>query len=122
MGAERTGIITLVGLRATGYHGVLATERHAGQEFVVDLTIEVDWPGKDDICDTVDYGELAGRVVSIIEGKPVNLIETVAQLIADAVLDDRRVHAVTVTVHKPDAPISAHFEDVKVQISRRNHD
>ena len=51
-----------------------------------------------------------------------NLIETVAAEIADAVMDDERLHAVEVVVHKPDAPIPLTFADVAVvaRRSRRN--
>ena len=60
------GRITLTGLRARGYHGVYDFERAAGQDFVVDVRLELDL-GKaavsDDVADTVHYGELAERLV-----------------------------------------------------------
>src|SRR5262245_20565988 len=98
--------IALHGLRARGYHGVLPAERQLGQEFVVDVSLEIDLSraaASDDVADTVHYGELATRLVSIVSGPPVNLIETLAQRLADACLADPRVHAVEVTVHKPAA-------------------
>ncbi len=119
---DRLVTITLSGLRARGFHGVLEAERRTGQEFVVDLTLEVAPPSADDIAETVHYGELAGAVVAIIEGEPVNLIETLAARIADAVLSDRRIRRLTVTVHKPQAPIPQKYDDVSVTISRSNDD
>lgn len=121
MGVDRTGVIRLAGLRARGTHGVFDFERADGQEFIVDLAIEVDMPANDDIAATVDYGELATKVVGIIAGDPVNLIETLAEQIAASVLADQRIRHVQVTVHKPQAPIEARFDDVAVTISRRNH-
>ena len=97
-----TDRITLTGLRVRGHHGVYDHERRDGQDFVV----------------TVHYGELAGRVAEIVSGTPRNLIETVGTEIADDVMKDDRVHAVEVTIHKPDAPIPLDFADVAVTIRR----
>lgn len=119
---DRLVTISLMGLRAHGFHGVFEVERQTGQEFVVDLALEVTAPSADDIAETVHYGELASAVVAIIEGEPVNLIETLAARIADAVASDRRIRRLTVTVHKPHAPIREKYDDVSVTISRRNDD
>jgi dihydroneopterin aldolase len=117
-----TDRIALRGLRAVGHHGVYADEREKGQPFVVDVVLEVDTgaaAASDEVTDTVHYGELAARVVAVVEGDPVNLIETLAQRIADVCLDDDRVDAVEVTVHKPEAPVGVEFSDVAVSIVRR---
>ncbi len=53
-----------------------------------------------------------------VESDPVDLIETLAQRIADVCLLDSRVEWVRVTVHKPDAPIDASFRDVALTITR----
>ena len=113
--------ITLTGLTVFGYHGVFDFERRQGQEFTIDLTLQVPLAAaaaSADVADTVHYGELADRVAAIVAGEPVNLIETLAQRIADAALDDARVAAVTVTVHKPHAPIEQTFADVSVTVRR----
>lgn len=113
--------IVLAGLTARGHHGVYGFEREAGQEFVVDVVLEIDLApaaATDDVTDTVHYGELANRLVKIVEGPPVNLIETLADRLAAACLDDPRVTATTVTVHKPQAPIQHQFGDVAVSIHR----
>lgn len=113
--------ITLTGLTVFGHHGVFDFERRQGQEFTIDLILQVPLAAaaaSDDVADTVHYGELADRVAAIVAGEPVNLIETLAQRIADAALDDARVAAVTVTVHKPHAPIEQTFADVSVTVRR----
>ncbi|MFT4212695.1 MAG: dihydroneopterin aldolase [Microbacterium sp.] len=113
--------IVLTGVRATGFHGVYPDERRDGQEFVVDLELTLDLrpaSRSDHVADTVHYGELAEQVVSIVEGDPVDLVETLAQRIADAVLGRPLVEAVRVTVHKPSAPITVPFGDVAVTIER----
>jgi dihydropteroate synthase len=115
------GLISLRGLRARGRHGVYDFERAQGQEFVVDATLELNLgpaAASDDVTDTVHYGELAERLVEIVTGEPVNLIETLADRLASACLADGRVAAATVTVHKPQAPIPHEFGDVAVTIRR----
>jgi dihydroneopterin aldolase len=117
-----TDRIVLTGLRARGRHGVYDFERAEGQDFVVDVVLELDLrpaAGSDDVRDTVDYGELADRLVAIVTGEPLNLIETLAERLAAACLADDRVVAATVTVHKPQAPIPHEFADVAVTIERR---
>lgn len=113
--------IRLAGLRAFGRHGVYASERERGQEFVVDVELDVDVSraaASDDVADTVDYGALADRLVEIVAGNPVNLIETLAHRLAKVCLAVAGVKAATITVHKPGAPISHQFDDVSVTIRR----
>ncbi|HLT10071.1 MAG TPA: dihydroneopterin aldolase [Micromonosporaceae bacterium] len=114
------GTIRLTGLRAHGHHGVYDFEREAGQEFIVDATLELDLgpaAKSDDIADTVHYGELADRLVAIITGEPVNLLETLASRLLEACLADDRVQTATVTVHKPQAPVPHAFTDVSVTLT-----
>lgn len=114
--------IRLSGLSATGYHGVFEHERREGQRFVVDLVLYTDLrpaAAADDLTLTAHYGELAEQVCTIIEGDPVNLIETLAERIAAHVLAAFDViEAVDVTVHKPQAPITVPFGDVEILIHR----
>lgn len=114
--------ILLSGLKATGYHGVFDHERRDGQEFTVDLVLYTDLrpaAAADDLTLTAHYGELAEQVCALIAGEPVNLIETLAERIADHVLAGFGVvEAVDVTVHKPHAPITVPFGDVEIQIHR----
>lgn len=113
--------IGLVGLRGRGRHGVFAHERANGQHFIVDVMLVLDLAPaakSDDLADTVDYGALATDVVAIVEGEPVQLIETLADQIAMRCLADSRVHEVEVTVHKPEAPVTVPFADVTVTMKR----
>ena len=119
--SRRSDRIALLGLRIRGYHGVFEHERVDGQDFFVDVVLDVDTgvaARSDDLADTVDYGALAQRVAEVVAGEPVNLIETLAQRIADICLVDPRVAAVEVRVHKPTAPIPLPFDDVVVTIYR----
>lgn len=109
----------MTGITSTGYHGVFPEERREGQPFVVDVVLEFTLETRtDDLRDTVNYAEVAADVESVVTGEPRNLIETVAGDIAERLLARGRVERVTVTVHKPQAPISQPFGDVSVTICR----
>lgn len=116
--------IRLTGLSARGYHGVLPSERQEGQLFSVDLVLDLGQRGTavaaqtDSLDDAVDYSVIAGQVIELIEGEPVNLIETLAERVADVALAHHRVRSVRVTVHKPQAPLTVAFDDVAVSILR----
>lgn len=113
--------ITLTGLRVFGRHGVYEHERQAGQDFLIDFTLHVDTrraADSDDVADTIHYGEAAQLVADIVGGEPVDLIETLAARIAEALLAESGVERVRVTVHKPDAPIPLPFTDVSVTVQR----
>ena len=113
--------LSLVGLEAHGHHGVLASERREGQPFRIDVVLGLDTApaaASDDLADTVDYSQLAVAVTRAVETHPVDLVETLAQRVADLCLDDPRVEWTEVTVHKPHAPVAAAFSDVALTIHR----
>ncbi|MFF4588085.1 dihydroneopterin aldolase [Streptomyces sp. NPDC000345] len=113
--------VALRGLKARGYHGVFPEERAQGQTFVVDLVLGLDTrpaAADDDLAKTVHYGIVAEEVVAVVEGEPVDLVETLAERIAQACLKHERVQEVEVVVHKPNAPITVPFDDVTVTITR----
>jgi len=117
----RLDTITLTGVKAQGTHGVLESEHREPQPFVVDATMWVDITDAcrgDDLADTVNYAQIAERIVSVIHGEHCDLIERLAQRIADSILLSYRVRSVQVTVHKPQAPIGVPFDDVSVTITR----
>jgi dihydroneopterin aldolase len=117
--------IALTGLRVRGNHGVFDFERRDGQDFVVDVELEVDTgaaAASDDLADTVHYGQVAERLAAVLGGDPVNLLERLADRLARVCLADERVVAATVTVHKPQAPIPLSFSDVAVTIRRTRAD
>ena len=113
--------IEILGIRGHGYHGVLPDERRDGQEFSVDVVLEVDTTvaaAMDDLSHTVDYGAVAVLVHEHITGEPHLLIEALADRIAEALIALERVDVVEVSVHKPHAPIAVPFTDVIVRVRR----
>lgn len=114
--------LNIVGVECFGHHGVFDFERREGQTFVVDLTLGLDTrpaAASDALADTVDYGSLVHAVKAAVENDPVDLIEKLAQRVADVCLLDPRVEWTRVTLHKPGAPIDATFSDVALTITRK---
>ncbi len=114
--------IKLTGIWGFGYHGVFDHEAKNGQDFYVDLEISLDLSAaskSDDLNDTIDYGSLADLVVEEITGERVELIERLAGRIADRIKKQfAEIEKISVTVHKPKAPVSAQVADISVTITR----
>lgn len=113
--------VAIRGLRARGFHGVLGFEREVGQTFIVDVEMAVDVApaaAADDLRLTVDYGAVATAVMAVVTGPPFALIETLADRIAARVKEFEGVQQVTVSVHKPYAPVTEIFDDVVVTVTR----
>ena len=114
--------ISILGIKAFGYRGVLPHEAVEGQEFIVDLLITLDLQAashSDDLADTVNYADLAQIVHKNIVGERVQLIERLAGRIADAIKSTYlQISSISVTVHKPHAPVNLDFNDISVTISR----
>lgn len=117
---ENADVIEIMGLQAYGYHGVFDYERAHGQLFLADISLLVSPARDDDLATTADYGAVAEQAHAILAGEPCQLIETVAQRIADACLAFPTVRAVEVTIHKPSAPVTVPFRDIALRIVRRS--
>ena len=113
-------LIKINGISAKGFHGVFQSERKKGQKFIVDIELNVNLNNlKDDLSKTVNYAEVAQIAHDNITGKPVLLIETLAENIARLILRKyKKVKQVKVIVHKPKAPLALNFKDVSVEIIR----
>jgi dihydropteroate synthase len=114
--------IQLFGVRDYGYHGVLQHEREQGQYFSIDATLGLSIAHAaqtDDLADTVNYAEVSDAIRARITGEPMDLIEKLAELIAQDCLAFPQVVSARIQVHKPDAPIEGDFADVVV--SRYKH-
>src|SRR2546430_12729160 len=108
-----TGRLILSGLTAFGYHGNNPAERKLGQTFHADLEVVLDTQraaASDSIDDTLSYPRLEEATRKILEGKPANLLETVAERIADAILKHPEVAQVTVRDRKSTRLNSSHSQ------------
>ena len=115
-------VVEIRGLRVMGTHGVLDFEREMAQPFEVDIDVETDLAAagrSDDLADTIDYGWVSQQAAAVVAGQHAELIERVAQDIADAVLTDTRITAVTVVVRKLRPPVPVDVATTAVRITRR---
>lgn len=98
-------------------HGVYDFERARDQRFSADIIMWVETAGAtDDIAATVSYADIADEAMAVLTGNAVDLIETLAETIAERVMSHEGVVGTEVTVHKPDAPIDHPFADVSVTV------
>lgn len=113
--------IILSGIEIYGHHGCTAEEQTRGQIIKVDIEMNLNLSaaGKtDEISETVDYSKVLFDVEKIVAGESRKLIETVAEEIAEKILNDYKVDSVKVTVHKPFANLPIKYDDVAVEIFR----
>ena len=114
--------IRVTGIKAFGYHGVLPHEATEGQDFIVDLLVTLDLRAvslSDDLQETINYADLAQIAHDNIVGARVQLIERLAGRIAEEISSAySQITSVSVTVHKPHAPVAVDFEDISVTITR----
>ncbi|MBM7650280.1 dihydroneopterin aldolase [Bacillus ectoiniformans] len=118
--------IYVTGMEFYGYHGVFPEETKLGQRFKVDAVLELSLrqAGETDQLEySVNYAEIYQVCQQIAEGKPYQLVETVAEQIAASLLNKfTRVQACTIKVIKPDPPIPGHYQHVAVEITRGRED
>lgn len=113
--------IELRGLRVVATHGVLDEERVRAQPFELDLDLALDTAAaatSDDLADTVDYGAVLDTAARIVAGPPRRLLESVAVAVADALLAEPRVRAVTVTLRKLRPPVAHDLDSAGVRVHR----
>lgn len=117
-----TGEILVHDLRVLAHVGVPEAERAVEQPLSIDLVLFVDLDAagaSDDVADTVDYGAVCVAVADAVAAEPVALLERLAAVVADTVLDlDGRTEAVTVTVTKLRPPVPRDVEATAVRIHR----
>ncbi|MGE4273893.1 MAG: dihydroneopterin aldolase [Desulfitobacterium sp.] len=118
MARDRIG---LRGLKFYGFHGVLNEENSLGQIFIVDIDLFADLSiagRSDQVEDTISYAEVYTRIKTIVKKERYQLIEKLAERIAEVVLAEFACEGVSVTVHKPQAPMQGIFDDAFVEIYR----
>lgn len=93
-----------------------------GQRFVVDLQVYLDLSAagrSDALQDTITYSDLYRIAEAVVEGEPHSLLESVAETIAEQILDSFSAAAVRVCVGKPSPPIAdAILKGASVEIYR----
>lgn len=115
-------VIRLSGLQLAARIGVLEQEQTADQPLMVDAELRLDLSAagrSDALTHTVSYADIADLIEHVVTSRSFALIEALATVLVQAVIrSDARIEAATITVHKPQAPLSQSFEDVSVTIHR----
>jgi FolB domain-containing protein len=114
-------LIELRGLRLAGVCGVLPEERERRQPLEVDIDVVADLAeaGRtDDLAVTVDYGRLCDDVERVVATNQPQLLERLAELIAQAVLGHECVVEVTVALRKLRPPVPQQLATSGVRITR----
>ena len=118
-------MIFVTGLVVHAHHGVGEDEGRIGQQFLIDLAVELDLSNaaqSDKLADTISYADIINEASEAFRATRYRLVEAAAGAVADALLASfARIERLRVTVHKPHAPIAAVFGDVGVTLSRSRH-
>lgn len=105
-----------------GYHGLLKEENILGQKFFIDIEIETDTRKagiNDDFTKTINYAEVYEITRKFVEDKKFNLIEALAENIANEILNKFKIaYSVMVRVRKKEAPVKGIFDYMGVEIRR----
>ena len=103
------------------YHGVLSEERRLGQKYEVDVEYSFDIARTvrtDSLDATVNYSDVFNTVEEIVRGRTFNLVETLAESIANNLISSFPMKSVTVRVRKPHPPVEGHISSVEVEIHK----
>jgi len=121
----KTDKIIINNMKIYAYHGVFEEEKKMGQNFYIDLEIykSLKLAGTtDDLNYSTDYSKIYKLTEDIAKKNKFNLIETLAEKIADKIMEASHVNAVMVRVKKPAAPIEGNFDYVGVEIFREKNE
>ena len=114
-------VLRLEGMRFFGHHGCLADERSAGVHLDVDVEVRTDTRGAartDRVEDTIDYARLVEKCRRVVEDDSYHLVETVAERLAEGLLEEPRVASVRVRVAKR-PPLAVAVDRFSVTVERR---
>lgn len=120
-GPETIVTVEIVGLSIYTHHGVTEAEREVGQRLVLDIRMELggtDATVTDRIEDTVDYGEVCQLAALVAQQRSYKTLERLSTAIADRIISDFEVQAVSVKCAKPEPPIPLPVEEVAVEVWR----
>jgi 7,8-dihydroneopterin aldolase/epimerase/oxygenase len=115
--------VHLQGMVFYGHVGVHESEKVRGQDFIIDASLfcpPLAACESDALDQTIDYGQAYALIQDIVQNARFDLIERLADEIAARLLDRFQLaEMVEITVSKPHAPISGHFQAMSVRITRK---
>ena len=117
--------IRIDNLEVFAYHGVAQFEKINGQPFFVNAILYTDIrPAglQDDISLSTNYGEICHFINNWMKDNMYDLIETVAESLAEQLLlNFGSISELVLEIRKPKAPVGLPFESVSVRIRRSWH-
>lgn len=117
--------ITIKNLRVFACHGVFPEEQKIGQPFFISAKLYLDTGSaarEDSLETSVDYGEVCHFLTSLMTEKTFRLIEAAAEYLAQNLLwKYPLIHAVELSLSKPNAPVNLPFEDISITVKRSWH-
>ena len=116
--------IQVEGINVYGTHGVYEQEKKKGQEFRIDLQIELrenilnfENYKSESFDNSVNYENLVNEVINVSDNNSFDLIETFAYEILNSLRKYNNISKATVTIHKPNSPLTELVEDISVTAS-----
>ncbi len=116
------GQLTIRNLVFYGYHGVQDFEKELGGRFEVDIRLRYPFrraASDDNLDQAIDYQKVYSVVKDMVTTRKYHLIETLADHIADALIERFEVDEVTVVLRKNKVPIDAVLDYVEVEVTRQ---
>ncbi|MBF0178337.1 MAG: dihydroneopterin aldolase [Magnetococcales bacterium] len=114
--------ITIQGLHLRCTIGIEAWERKTRQDILLHITLSTDLSRagrSDQIADTVNYKTLTKRIIALVEGSSFNLVEALAETLADLCLEEPLVELVRIELEKPGALRFARTVGVCIERKKR---
>ena len=118
--------IQVEGINVYGTHGVYEQEKKKGQEFRIDLQIELrenilnfENYKSESFDNSVNYENLVNEVINVSDNNSFDLIETFAYEILKSLRKYNNISKATVTIHKPNSPLKELVEDISVTASEK---
>ena len=116
--------IQVEGINVYGTHGLYEQEKKKGQEFRIDLQIELrenilnfENYKSESFDNSVNYENLVNEVINVSDNNSFDLIETFAYEILNSLRKYNNISKATVTIHKPNSPLKKLVEDISVTAS-----
>ena len=112
--------INVTKLALFAYHGVNDEEQRLGQRFYIDMSLivaPVSATKSDRLEDTISYEDVIHCAEDAFLEKKYRTIERAANAVGSAIMEQfPTIQTLSVTVHKPSAPVAAIFDDVAVTV------
>ena len=117
----KPAIIRLINMSFYGYHGNSAAEKEIGRRFEVDCELEYDIAkaaATDSLTNTIDYTKVYQMIEDVLKNNKFNLIETLADRMAEAVFSNFDIERLKLKVRKMSPPIPGNIDCFEIETER----